>query len=117
MAMRLRKEGVMGWTKALFFVGGVATAVLAKLASGSKTVRSVAVSAAAKVMDAHDAIQATTQNIMDDADDMRAEAERMRKIDAAVSDRIAKLEEDIRKEVTAEIDGRPVKKVSSRGKK
>ncbi len=107
----------MGWTKALFFAGGVVAAGLAKLASSSKTVRSAAVTATAKVLDANDAIQEATQNIMDDADDVRAEAERQRKIDAAVAERMAKLEEGIRDEVIAEIDGKPVKKTSSRAKK
>ncbi|MBQ9020766.1 MAG: hypothetical protein IJ113_01955 [Eggerthellaceae bacterium] len=104
----------MGWTKALFFVGGMAAAGLAKIASNSKTIRSAAVNATAVVLDANDAIQEATQSLMDDADDVRAEAERQRKIDAAVAERIAKIEEGIREEVIAEVDGKPAKKTTSR---
>ena len=107
----------MGWSKALIFVGGMATAGLAKLATGSKAVRGAAVQVTAKALDARDAIQEATQNVKDEADDVRAEADRQRKIDAAVAERLATLEEGIREEVTAEVDGKPVKKASARSKK
>lgn len=107
----------MGWTRALLFVGGAVAAGIVNLATKSPTVRSAAVSATARVLDMNDAIQAGTQSIMDEADDVRAEAERQRKIDAAVSERMAKLEEGVREEVTAVVDGKTTKKRSSRSKK
>lgn len=108
----------MGWTKALLFVGGAAAAGLASIAARSKTLRNAAVNVTAMAMDANEAIQATTQSIMDEADDVRAEAERQRKIDAAVAARLAELEEGIREDVTAEVDGtkKPAAR-SSRSKK
>lgn len=104
----------MVWTKALLFVGGAAAAGIVNLAAKSPTVRSVAVNATAALLDVGDAIQAGTQSIMDEADDVRAEAERQRKIDAAVAERMAKVEEDIREEVVAAIDGAPAKKATTR---
>lgn len=94
------------WKKALLFVGGAVAAGVVNIASKSTAVRSAAVSATAKALDASDAIQATTQSIMDEADDVRAEAERQRKIDAAVAARIAEYEEKVREEVVAEVDGK-----------
>lgn len=110
----------MGWSKALFFAGGVVAAGAVKLASQSKTVRKVAVNATAMVLDANDAIQEATQNIMDEADDVRAEAERQRKIDAAVKERLASVEDELRSEVEAQVDGKDAKapaKASARSKK
>lgn len=104
----------MGWTKALFFVGGMAAAGIAKIATSSKAFRNAAVAVTAKALDANDAIQEATQSLMDEADDVRAEAERQRKIDAAVAERLAKVEEGIREEVEAEVDGKPAKKSTSR---
>ena len=95
----------MAWTKALLFVGGMASAGILKMAAGSKTVRGFAVNVAAKALDANDAVREAAQNFIDDADDVRAEADRQRKIDAIVADRMAAIEEGIRKEVTAELDG------------
>ena len=42
--------------------------------------------------------------VVDDANDVAAEARRQAKIDAAVADRLSALEADIRAEVTAKID-------------
>ena len=109
----------MVWVKALCFVGGAAVAGLVGVASKSAALRKVAVNATAKVLDANDAIQASTQSIMDEADDVRAEADRQRKIDAVVAERMRELEEGVREEVISEIDGKPAKKStrSSRSKK
>ncbi len=104
----------MGWTRALFFAGGMVAAGALKLASQSKTLRKAAVNATAIALDANDAIQEATQNLMDDADDLRAEAERQRKIDAAVAERMAEIEEGVREEVVAEVDGKPAKKPAAR---
>lgn len=108
----------MSWTKALLFVGGAAAAGIVNIASKSTAVRNAAVSVTAKALDAGDAISATTQSILDEADDVRAEAERQRKINAAVAARVAELEEGIREEVTAEVDGKKKSAArSSRAKK
>ena len=98
------------WTKALLFAGGAAAAGLLNLASKSQKVRSAAVSVTAKALDVNDAIQAGTQSIMDEADDVRAEAERQRKIDSLVAERMAQLEEGIRQEAADEVDGKSAKK-------
>lgn len=106
------------WQKALLFVGGAVAAGIVNVASKSTAVRNAAVNITAKALDANDAIQATTQSIMDEADDVRAEAERQRKIDAAVAARVAEYEESVRKDVVAEVDGKkkPAAR-SSRAKK
>mgnify|MGYP001641045278 FL=1 len=49
-------------------------------------------------------VSAETQSIVDDASDATAEARRQSKIDAAVRERLAAVEEDIRREVTAKVD-------------
>ena len=50
------------------------------------------------------AVQSVAQDIVDEASDINAEARRQARIDAAVRERLAALEEGIRAEVTAEID-------------
>ena len=47
---------------------------------------------------------AETQNVVDEANDVVAEARRESKIQAAVNARLAEMEEDIRKEVAKKID-------------
>ena len=49
-------------------------------------------------------VAAETQNVVDEANDVVAEARRESKIQAAVNARLAEMEEDIRKEVTKKID-------------
>ena len=113
-----RKRGIMGWTKIAFFFGGVAAAGALKIASGSSSLRKAAVNGVAMAMEVNDSIQSATQDLMDEADDVRAEAERQRKIDAAVAERLAALEEGIREEVTAQVDGKPApKKTAAKSKK
>lgn len=106
------------WQKALIFVGGAVAAGIVNIASKSTVVRRAAVNVTAKALDANDAIQATTQSIMDEADDVRAEAERQRKINAAVAARMAEYENKIRDEIIDEVDGKkkPAAR-SSRAKK
>lgn len=110
--VRTMKEGIMGWTKALLFVGGAVAAGVVNVASKSSLVRRAAVNVTAKALDASDAIQATTQNIVDEAEDVRAEAERQRKISAALAARMAEYEDKIRDEIIDEVDGK--KKPASR---
>lgn len=106
----------MGWTKLGFFAGGVAAAAALKVMSGVPSVRKAAVNCVATALEINDGVQKATQDIMDEAEDVRAEAERQRKIDAAVAERLAALEEGIRDEVVAEVDGTKAKK-TSRSKK
>ena len=89
---------------ALFAAGGVAFAgVIAGLAQKG-ILHKGAVAVTSGALAASDAITTGTQNIIDDANDMRAEARRQAKIDAAVKERLAQLEETIREEETARID-------------
>ena len=64
------------------FAGGVAAALIVQAAGKSKKMRD-AVNGLAACMVANDDLQAGAQSIVDDASDLRAEAERERKIDAA----------------------------------
>lgn len=95
------------WKKAAWFAGGIAAAGAVKAASHSKGVRKAAVSGVAKCMAVNDSIQNATQNLMDDADDLRAEAKRKQRIDSAVAERMAELEAKVREEVESEIDAAP----------
>ena len=89
---------------ALLFAAGAATAgVVAGLANNG-TLHKAAAKVASYAMAANDAVTAETQAIMDDAADMRAEARRKAKIDAAVAEELAALEEDVRAKVTKRID-------------
>ena len=108
----------MGWSKIALFVGGIVAAGAMKAASSSASLRKMAVESVAKAMEVNESIQSATQSIMDEAEDVRAEAARQHKIDVAVAERMAALEEGIREEVTAEVDGKPApKKVASKSKK
>lgn len=51
-----------------------------------------------------EAIQAETQSIVDDANDATAEARRKARIEAAVRDKMADLEQGVRESVTAQVD-------------
>lgn len=95
------------WVKAAWFAGGVATVGVVKAISQSKAIRNAAVTGVSKCMQFNDSVQEATQNFMDDAQDMRAEAKRKSRIDAAVAERLASLENGIREEVEASIDGKP----------
>ena len=107
----------MGWTKIGLFAGGVIAGAVAKLFTESQTAHKAAVSGMAKVLEINDGVQKVTQDIMDEADDVRAEAARQRKIDAAVAQRMADLEQGIRDEVVAEVDGKPRRNTSRKSKK
>lgn len=108
----------MSWTKIGLFAGGVVAGAVVKLATETPLVRQAAVGTVAKVLEINDGVQKVTQDIMDEADDVRAEAVRQRKIDAAVAERMAELESGIREEVVAEVDGKPARKTTrSKAKK
>jgi len=84
--------------------GGAALAgVVAGLASNG-TLHKVAVKATACGLRVTDRVAAETQNVVDEANDVVAEARRESKIDAAVRARLAELEEGIRAEVTKQVD-------------
>ena len=100
--------GWISWTKAAWFAGGIAAAGAATLASKSPSVHKAAVNVVAKGLAVNDCIQNATQTIMDDADDLRAEAKRKAKIDAAVAEHLAAIENDIREEVEASVDAAAV---------
>ncbi len=94
----------ISWSKAAWFAGGIVAAGALKVASQNATVREAAVNGVAKCLAVNDSIQSATQSIMDDADDLRAEAKRKARIDAAVAERMAQLEVGIREEVESAID-------------
>lgn len=83
--------------------GAAIAGVVAGLASNG-TLHKVAVKATACGLRVTDRVAAETQNVVDEANDVVAEARRESKIDAAVRARIAELEEGIRAEVTKQVD-------------
>ena len=84
--------------------GGAALAgVVAGLASNG-TLHKAAVKATAWGLRVTDRVAAETQNVVDEANDVVAEARRESKIDAAVRARLAELEEGIRAEVIKQVD-------------
>lgn len=84
---------------------GAVAAAAARGASKSESLHDGVVRLAAAGLRAADAVTAATQTIADEAADINAEARRQARIDAAVKERLADLEEGIRTEVTAEVDG------------
>ncbi|WP_283169731.1 hypothetical protein [Curtanaerobium respiraculi] len=97
--------GLHIWGRVGLFVGGMAATCVLKAASKSEGVRDTAVKGVAGVLKANDRVQEYTQSVMDDAEDLRAEGARERRIQAGVEERLAAMEDDIRAEVTAEVDG------------
>lgn len=89
---------------ALFALGGAALAGVAAGLAANGTLHKAAVAATTTALRVSDAVSAETQSIVDDANDACAEARRQAKIDAAVAERLAALEGDIRAEVTAQVD-------------
>ena len=84
-------------------MGAAAAGVVAGLAN-SGLLHKAAVATTCAGMKVADVVTAETQAVVDDANDVAAEARRQAKIDAAVADRLSALEADIRAEVTAKID-------------
>lgn len=87
----------------LFAAGAAAAGVAAGLASNG-TLHKAAATVASYAMAANDAVNAESQAIMDDANDMRAEARRQEKINAAVKAELAELEGDIRAKIEKRLD-------------
>ena len=83
--------------------GATAAGCVAGLASKGVLHRG-AVAVTTGAMRVAEVVSAETQSIVDDASDATAEARRQSKIDAAVRERLAAVEEDIRREVTAKVD-------------
>lgn len=83
--------------------GAVVAGTTAALATNG-TLHKAAVAVTSGAMRVSDAVSAETQSIVDDATDVTAEARRQAKIDAAVAERMAALEGDVRAKVTAEVD-------------
>ena len=99
------KEFVM--KKRTGFCIGAAGAALAGVVAGlasNGTLHKAAVKATVCGLRVSDCVAAETQNVVDEANDVVAEARRESKIQAAVNARLAEMEEDIRKEVTKKID-------------
>lgn len=89
----------------LYVLGGAAAAGIVGSLGGKGTIHKGAVKAASAGMRVTDAVVRVTQGIVGEASDINAEARRKARIDAAVSERLSELEEGIRAEVTAEVDG------------
>lgn len=87
-----------------YVAGGAVVAGAVSALGRNGLVHGGAVKVTAAGLRAADAVKRVTQGIADEASDINAEARRQAKIDAAVRDRLAPLEEEIRAEVTAQID-------------
>lgn len=99
--MSLKKNLV---AHALFAVGGAALAGVTAGLAANGCLHKAAVKVTSAGMRLSDAVSAETQSIVDDANDVTAEARRQAKIDAAVAERMAELEEGVRADVTAKVD-------------
>lgn len=89
---------------ALFALGGAALAGLTAGLAANGSLHRAAVTVTTKAMRVSDAVNAETQCIVDEANDAVAEARRQAKIDAAVAERLAVIERQVRAEVAAEVD-------------
>lgn len=87
-----------------YVIGGAAAVGVVSAVGKDGAVHDGVVKATAACLRAGDAVSRVVQSIADEASDVNAEACRQAKIDAAVRDRLAAMEDDIRAEVTAEID-------------
>lgn len=83
--------------------GALVAAGLSALGKRGK-IHDCAVKATATGMRATNAVKSVAQDIVDEASDINAEARRQARIDAAVRERLAALEDGIRAEVAAEMD-------------
>ncbi|MBR3160734.1 MAG: DUF1490 domain-containing protein [Atopobiaceae bacterium] len=95
---------MFGLSHVAYVAGGALVAVGFSALGKKGKIHDCAVKATATGMRATDAVQSVAQDIVDEASDINAEARRQARIDAAVRERLAALEEGIRAEVTAEID-------------
>ena len=99
-----------GYHHLLFAVGGAVAAGIAAGLANNGMLHKAAVNVTAKALEASEAVNAETQAIMDDANDMLAESRRQAKIDAAVRAELEALEPGIREKVIAKIDKEGAKK-------
>lgn len=98
----------MVWSKVLIFAGGVVAAGAVQLASKNESVHQGIVKVAAACLRAGDAVTSATQDVIDGANDLNAEARRQAKIDAIVKERMAEAEADIRADVEEQFDAEAV---------
>ena len=100
-----KEEGSIVKHSSLVFgaLGVVATGVVAGLAQCG-VLRKAAVKATVVGLQATDVCSRELQNIVDEAQDVSAEARREARIDACVRQRLAKLEPGIRSEVREQFD-------------
>jgi|GEM_PF-401361 len=75
---------VMEHKHALIFVGGIATALIGKKIIESETTKKACANVMAKALTAKSEVEESIQNIKDDAEDIRAEAERINKKEICV---------------------------------
>lgn len=92
-------------SRILCAVGGAAAAGIVGSLGKDGLVHRGAVKVASACLRAADKVSGVTQSIVDEAADINAEARRQARIDAAVAEKLSRLEEDVRAEVTAQIDG------------
>ena len=100
----IAKGAMMSWKNFWIFAGGVAAAGAVSAATQSKGVHDGLVKATAACMRAGDAVSSATQSVIDGANDLNAEARRQTKIDAAVKERLAEMEAQIRADVEQKVD-------------
>jgi len=86
------------------FAGGAAVAAVCSALSKTKGAHDLLVKGVAGCMRAGEAFSAGVQTMVDDANDLNVEARRQAKIDAAVKDRLAEMEEKVREEVVSKMD-------------
>lgn len=93
-----------GYHHFLFAIGGAAVAAVAAGLANNGVLHKAAVNVTAQALKAGEAVNAETQAIMDDANDLIAESRRQARIDAAVRAEIEALEPEIRAKIAAKID-------------
>ena len=89
----------------LYIAGGAVAAGIVGSVGKDGLVHREAVKVASACLRLADKVTSVTQAIADEAADINAEARRQARIDAAVSERLAELEDGIRAEVIAQMNG------------
>ena len=104
----------MDWKHVGIFVLGTAATTAASAVSKTEKFHNALVKCTAGAFKVRDKVTGFTQSVIDEASDINAEASRQAKIDAAVAERIAELEEGIRAEVTKKIDAEAAKEAKAK---
>ena len=104
----------MDWKHVGIFVLGTAATTAASAVAKTEKFHSALVSCTAGALKVRDKIAGFTQSVIDEASDINAEAARKAKIDAAVAERLAQLEEGIRAEVAEQIDAAAAKEAKAK---